>query len=320
MAFDKQVSHFSSTAIAVSVVTNCWEQSTRFYMDALGYKTIDQGVLTKAQKETFGEQLHRYCLFGQDRGAVIRLIESTDPSAVPNRINARPWDPGLCVMEIGVMDVEKAYLQVIRNRFGVLAPPKLFTVDGPEPLGYIEMLAMSILAPAGEQIFLTQITHREGGIPLWEQRKDINVFPLGNVVMSMEDRKTQEFYQNVFHIYPETDLVLRQDDAAFIMGGPKGMGFDMCLMGNGDFKAGLEQHVYGPHNDGFEYNTYPCDFSKTGLASACWQGTRTEGLNEKINTHGGQVIGKALLPIRDNREPSGIVFKGPLGEIIELVR
>lgn len=315
----KTTSHFSGTALAASVVTNCWSQSLRFYTEALGYEVVDEGELSIAQKEVFGKYLARYVLLGHDRGSVIRLIETSLTEASPNRLHARPWDPGMCVMEAGVADVEALYKNVIKNRFGVLAPPVKFSVEGPEPLGFVEMYPVAILAPAGEQLFLTQITKREGGIPLWEQRKDVNVFPLGNVVLSMEDRSTQKFYADVFNMYPETDLVLQQDDAAYIMGGPPGMGFDMCLMGNGNYKSGMEQHIYKEHNPGVDFNVFPCDFTKTGLASACWQGNHMDGLEEKITAHGGEVISHTLLPIRGNSSPTGIVYRGLVGEIVELV-
>ncbi len=312
-------SHFSGTALAATIITNTWQQSLRFYTDALGYQIVDEGKLSPQQKEAYGEHLHDYALLGQDKGSVIRLIHSDQVDAKPNRIQARPWDPGLCVMEIGVADVEAVYQSVIRNRFGILAPPTTFSVEGPEPLGYVEMKALAIMAPAGEQLFLTQITDRRGGIPLWEQRRDINVFPLGNVVLSMEDRSTQKFYEEVFGLYPENDLLLRQDEAAFIMGGPQGMGFDMCLMGNGNYKSGMEQHIYKPHNPGFDFKIYPCDFTKTGLASACWKGVNMGELKEKITDAGGEVIAAIGLPIRGNREPQAIVYRGLVGEVIELV-
>jgi len=316
---EKGTSHFSGTALAATVITNCWGQSLRFYTDALGYQIVDEGELSGAQKKVFGNHLGKYVLLGQDRGSVVRLIESNLKDALPNRLQARPWDPGMCVMEIGVADVESVYLSVIRNRFGVLAPPVKFSVTGPEPLGFVEMYPVAILAPAGEQLFLTQITKREGGIPLWEQRKDINVFPLGNVVLSMEDRSTQKFYADVFNLYPETDLVLKQDDAAFIMGGPPGMAFDMCLMGNGNYKSGMEQHIYKEHNPDVDFNVFPCDFTKTGLASACWQGHDIDGLADKITAHGGEIVSDVLLPIRGNSAPVGIVYRGLVGEIVELV-
>ena len=316
---NKAKSYFSGTALAATVITNCWVQSLRFYTNALGYTIVDEGELNSSQKTIFGTHLGKYVLLGQDRGSVIRLIESSLSEAIPNRMQARPWDPGMCVMEAGVADVDAVYKSIIRNRFGVLAPPRKFVVEGPEPLGLVEMYAVAILAPAGEQIFLTQITKREGGTPLWEQRKDINVFPLGNVVLSMEERSTQKFYADVFNMYPAIDLVLKQDDAAFIMGGYPGMGFDMCLMGNGQYKSGMEQHIYQEHNSDLDYQTFPCDFSKTGLASACWQGNDIRGLENKITKHGGEVITNKLLPIRGNKSPEGIAYRGLVGEIIELV-
>ncbi len=316
----KSSSIFQGTALAATILSNTWDQSIRFYKDTLGYSIVGEGELSAAQNNQFGQSLKRYCLFGQDRGAVIRLIELADHKAVPNRLHANPWDPGLAVMEVGVADVDKLYHTIIRNRFGILAPPTTFSVKGPEPLGFVEMRALAVLGPSGEQIFFTQITQREGGTPLWEQRRDINVFPLGNIVLSMKDRNPQQFYKDVFQLMPSIDLVLKQKEAAFIMGGPQEMAFDMCLMGNGHYKSGMEQHVYGPHNPEYTFNTFPVDFSKTGLASACWGVHSTENLEESIRSNGGEVLGQTLLPIRDMPTPSGVVFRGKVGEVIELVQ
>lgn len=318
MESNTQQSIFKGTALAATIVSNTWQQSCRFYQEALGYSVVEEGVLSQDQQMQFGSSLNRYALFGQDKGAVVRLIEQKNEDATPNRLLANPWDPGLVVMEIGVADVDSLYKQIIRNRFGILAPPTTFSVKGPEPLGYVEMRALAVLGPSGEQIFFTQITDREGGIPLWEQRRDINVFPLGNVVLSMKDRMPQDFYKNVFNLYPNTDLLLQQEEAAFIMGGPQDMAFDMCLMGNGDYKSGMEQHVYGSYQPDYIYRTFPCDFSKTGLASACWEVNTLENLADRIQSHDGEVLGQNLLPIRDNAFPRGIVFRGKVGEIIEL--
>lgn len=319
MTSKKDHSLITGTALAASIITNCWEQSLRFYTQALDYKIVDEGALSENQRNVFGRQLGKYVLLGQDKGSVFRLIKTDDKTAVPARLNARPWDPGLCVMEAGVSNVDDVYMSIIRNRFGVLAPPTTFSVEGPEPLGYVEMRAVPILAPAGEQLFLTQITERKGGIPLWEQRQDIKAFPLGNVVMSMEDRTAQEFYGSVFGLYPENDLLLKQEKAAFIMGGPSDMGFDMCLMGNKQYKSGMEHHIYKKHNPSFDFNIYPCDFKKTGLASACWKVDKSEGLSENIIAAGGEILGSIGLPIRDQKEPEAIVYRGLIGEIIELI-
>jgi len=319
MTSKKDKSHFTGTVLAATVITNCWEHSVRFYTSALDYKIVDEGVLSKEQRDIYGIHLGQYILLGQDKGSVIRLIETSNKHALPARLHARPWDPGLCVLEAGVSDVDEIYMSLIRNRFGVLAPPTTFSVEGPEPLGYVEMRAVAILAPAGEQIFLTQITDRKGGIPLWEQRQDIAVFPLGNVAMSLEDRIAQEFYGSVFGLYPENDLLLKQEKAAYIMGGPPDMGFDMCLMGNNTYKSGMEQHIYKVHNPSFDFNIQPCDFSNTGLASACWKVQDSSNLTTEIKKAGGEILSTIALPIRGNKQPEAIVYRGLIGEIIELV-
>jgi hypothetical protein len=110
--------HITGALHAVSVVTNCWNQSLRFYIDGLGYGLLEEGQLSDSQKNTFGKHLSRYALLGHAEGSVLRLIETTNTQATPNRIGARPWDNGLAVIEAGTPDVEAAYWKVLRARFG----------------------------------------------------------------------------------------------------------------------------------------------------------------------------------------------------------
>jgi len=309
---------FQGTILASSIVTCDIDRSLALYREVLGFQLLDKGQLNTEQKEIFGEDLSNYLLLGHDRGSIIRLLDNNNPKAIPLRQGASPWDPGLAVLEAGTNDVDKIYFDLIRNRFGVISQPKEFSVEGPEPLGYLVMRAVGVMGPSGEQLFLTQIKERAGGTPLWEQRQDINVLPPANVVLSLEDHATQVFYKEVFDLEPSVHLLLAQVDAAQLMGGPDQMSFDMCLMGNGNYKSGMEQHIYSPHNPDFTYQTYPCDFSKTGFASACWGATAKPELEEKIIDAGGQILGHTLLPLRDCAAPKGLVYQGPIGEIIEL--
>ena len=310
--------NFTGTTIAVSIVTASRDASLRFYVDILGYQFIKSSVLSEQQKEIYGLHLSECILIGHDKGSVIRLLVSKNKAAIPNRLGATPLDTGLCVLEAGSPDVVKIYNKLIKHRYGVISRPRTFSVNGPEPLGFMVMKAIGVFGPSGEQLFITQIKERDGGTPLWELRDDIDVFPPGNIVFSLKTREEQRFYKEVFGISPSIDLLLDQQEAIELMGGPTGMSFRMCLMGNGMYKTGIEQHIYGPLNPKYNFKNFPSDFSKTGLASACWKGKHLENIEAKIINSGGQVISNILLPLRDNDAPRGVVFRGKAGEIVEL--
>jgi hypothetical protein len=314
------MSHIRGALQAISIVTNTWERSSQFYQDGLGYQILSKGELSKAQKEAFGENLGRYFLLGHQEGSVVRLIELNDLKAIPNRVNARPWDCGMAVFEAGTPDVERAYEKLIRNRFGALALPTEFDCDGPEPLGYVLMKSTAFIGPSGEQIFVTQIVGRRGGVSLLKESSVDGINTPANCVISIQNRDIQEkFWKDIIGIVPVNDLVLKQACAAAIMGGPADMGFDMCLMGNSLERIGMEQHVYEPHNPTYDFKIFPCDFSKTGLASAAWYGQNLKELSEKLLANGFEIMSNIGLPIRVNPEPKALVFKGPYGEIIELL-
>jgi hypothetical protein len=314
------MTHIIGALQAISIVTNTWERSLSFYQDGLGYQMLSEGDLSLAQKNAFGKNLGKFILFGHPTGSVVRLIELQDKNAQPNRVNARPWDCGMAVFEAGTPDVEKAYEKLIRNRFGALALPTEFDCEGPEPLGYIVMKSTAFIGPSGEQIFVTQIVNRKGGVSLLKESSVDGINTPANCVISIQNRKIQnEFWADIVGIVPVNDLLLKQAGAAAIMGGTSDMGFDMCLMGHELERVGMEQHVYEEHNPSYDFKIFPCDFSKTGLASAAWQGQNLEELKEKLLKNQYEIIADVGLPVRDNSEPKALVFRGPYGEIIELL-
>lgn len=305
---------------AVSVVTNCWQQSMRFYRQALGYEILREGMLNEKQRQIFGRQLGRYALLGHAEGSVVRLIETSDAEALPNRLGARPWDLGMAVIEAGTPDIERAYYRVLRQRFGAVSEPAEFDAEGPEPLGMVVMKSAAFIGPAGEQIFVTQIVRRKGGVSLLKESAVEGINAPANVVISMKDRSPIEhFWQPVLGISPVNDLPLKQPLAAKIMAGPPDMGFDMLLMGHGTHRIGMEQHVYGPHNPTYDYQLFPCSFEKTGVASACWHSPDLEQAAQKITAAGYPIISRIGLPVRHAEAPEAVAFIGPLGEIIELI-
>jgi hypothetical protein len=305
---------------AVSIVTNCWTQSMRFYQNGLGYNLLDKGYLTDNQRLSFGQQLNKYALLGHQTGSVVRLIETTDSEAIPNRLGARPWDLGMAVFEAGTPDIDRAYYKLLRARFGAIAIPVEFDAEGPEPLGYVVMKSTAFIGPAGEQIFVTQIVRRRGGVSLLQESAIDGINTPGNVVISMQNRQAiEQFWQPILGISPVNDLPLIQPEAATIMGGPADMGFDMLLMGYGTERIGLEQHIYASHNPTYDYQLFPCTFEKTGLASATWLCDDLAEAEKQLNIHQVEIISRVGLPIRKRAEPKAMVIRGPLGEIIELI-
>jgi hypothetical protein len=323
------MAHIQGTLQALSIVTNTWQQSLRFYTEGLGYNLLDEGELSKNQKKQFGKKLKRYVLLGHTveegnpetigRESVVRLIETTDRLAQPNRIGARPWDNGMCVFEAGTPDVERAYFKVLRARFGAICPPSEFDCEAPDPLGYVLMRSTAFIGPSGEQVFVTQIVNRRGGTSLLKEKAVDGINVPANVVISLKNREQQAFYKRVLGIYPINDLPLKQPLAAAIMAGPSDMGFDMCLMGNDTERIGMEQHLYAQYNPLYDYKTYPCSFEKTGLASAAWLGKDLAVLKPILIKEKCRIIGDSSLPIRGNAEPDALVFEGIVGEILELI-
>lgn len=306
----------------ITIVSNTWEASLRFYTKALGYKLMQSGQLNQAQKTVYGAHLNQFALFGhQEDGSLLRLLESRNLALPPHRLGAKPWDNGLAVFEAGTPDIDRAYYQVLQARFGATAPPTEFETEGAEPLGHVVMKSTAFIGPSGEQIFVTQIIRRKGGRTLLNESAVEGINSPGNAVISMKDRSTiNNFWQPVMGISPVNDLPLVQPEAASIMGGPAEMGFDMLLTGYGDERIGLEQHVYAPHNPDFTYRVFPNSFEQTGLAMAGWQANDKIDCLKHLQQKGVDLLSKEVgLPILDKLQPNALVLRAPLGELIELL-
>ena len=309
MIFNKP--HIVGALQAVTVITNSWAQSIRFYTEALGYKIIERGELTHIQKKTFGRHLGKFALLGYEEGSVVRLIETSNIGALPNRIGAHPWDNGLAVIEACTTDVERAYWKVLRARFGAIAPPGEFDFEplGKQPTGVLKSAAF--IGPSGEQLLVTQTQD------CVENGEGINA-PT-TAVISVTTHELQSMYAEVLGSVPINDFRIKPlGKANNILGAPSEAGFEMCLMGYDTPCVGLVQHVYA-EDSCTTLQTYPCDFLKTGVASACWQGQDLTLLRLKLQEANWQILSEVGLPIRGNPEPEALVFQGPVGEILELL-
>ena len=276
---------------AVTVVTNTWEQSCRFYGDAFGYSLLGLGELSAEQRTAFGAKLGRYALWGRAEGSVVRLLELNDPQAHPIREGARAFDLGMAIIEGGTPDVEGSYQRVIRCRFGAISSPQDFYAEGPEPLGQVFMRSVAFLGPAGEQVFVTEITRRKGGVSLLKERAVEGINVPGNVAFCLPNREViEKFWLPVMGIEPVNDVPLHDPNSPEIMGGPPGMSFDMLLMGSGTDRIGMEFHVYGPYHPDFDYRRYPTSFAKTGLASASWPTTDVDEAATALKAVGCEII------------------------------
>ncbi len=92
----------------------------------------------------------------------------------------------------------------------------------------------------------------------------------------------------------------------------------MTMMSHEQLITVQEQLIFSEYGrDNFQ--TYPCDFMKTGVASACWQGQDLAMLRFKLEEANWTILSEVGLPVRGNPEPEALVFRGPVGEILEVL-
>ncbi len=304
---------------AVTVITNTWAQSCRLYHDAFGYTLQAEGELTAAQKAMFGSKLGRYALWGFEQGAVVRLIELNDPDARPIREGAQPYDPGMAIIEAGTPDVDAAYSRVLRARFGAVSAPKDFYAKGPEPLGEVFMRSVAILGAAGEQVFVTQITQRKGGVSLLNDKAVAGINVPGNVAFSLPNRAAiEQFWTPVMGLVPVTDIPMHDPNVPELLGAPADLHFEMVLLGYGLTRVGIEFYTFSTYQPPTPYRVFPTSFDKTGLAVATYPTPDVKAAITRLREAGCEIISELGLPNRTTVEPEAVLLRGPVGEIIEL--
>ncbi|WP_169704819.1 VOC family protein [Runella slithyformis] len=305
-----QKPHIVGALQAVTVITNSWAQSIRFYTEALGYRIIERGDLTHIQKKTFGRHLGKFALLGYDEGAVVRLIETGNSGALPNRIGAHLWDNGLSVLEACTTDVERAYRKVLRARFGAISHLSEFDFETFGNQANSTAKSVAFIGPSGEQLIVKQLHSWVEGC------EGINA-PTAAVI-SVPKHTLQSAYFEVLGSLSNTIFRANTQSPISNSDNISKVGFERLLMSYEQILAHSKQPIFWEYNRE-DLPAYPCDFMKTGLASACWQGQDLAMLRFKLQESNWAILSEVGLPIRNNPEPGAVVFQGPVGEILELL-
>jgi catechol 2,3-dioxygenase-like lactoylglutathione lyase family enzyme len=301
---------------AVTIVTPDLERALRFYCEGLDYLLIGRGVLD-ASVVFEGRSLagRRWALLnarGATEGAV-RLLEGP-AAALPNRPRpeTRPWDPGLAVLEVYARDPSESYRQLQAAGATTLSPPLPYRLAGAGPFGDIDVTSYAAFGPAGEQLFVTKAS---GGT---RQRPELAGAHSGvfNVVLPNLDRRpVLRFYALLLGLEPTVDLPIREETVNQIIGAPQGTAFDMLLLGPPGDATGIEIEEF----DIAHGRMYPTSLNRTGLAMftvAVADLAECRALCEGYRIAG---IGEGALPLPGRERGAGMIVRGALGELVELV-
>lgn len=305
-----QKPHIVGALQAVTVITNSWVQSIRFYTQALGYKIIERGDLTHIQKKTFGRHLGKFALLGYGEGAVVRLIETSNSGALPNRIGAHLWDSGLSFMEACTADVERAYWKVLRARFGAISHLAEFDFETFENQTDSTAKSAVFIGPSGEHLIVKQLIH------CVEDCEGIN--SPTTAIISVPRHTLQTAYFDVLGSLSNTAFRANRQGPSSKADSTSDVGFGRLLMSCEHISAHSEPPIFWDYKQE-HFPAHSCDFMKTGVTSACWQGQDLTILRTKLQEANWRILSDVGLPIRNNPEPEAVVFQGPVGEILELL-
>ncbi|GIW07777.1 MAG: hypothetical protein KatS3mg060_2582 [Dehalococcoidia bacterium] len=301
---------------AVTVVTPDLEAAIRFYQDGLGYVLLGQGTLD-ASTVFEGQSLagRRWALMnapGASEGA-IRLMEGA-AGAPPNRPrpDTRPWDPGLAVLELYARDPLESYRQVQAAGATTLSPPLPYRFVNAGPFGTIDVTSYAAFGPAGEQLFVTKAT---GGT---RERPTLAGSHSGvfNVVLPNLDRRpVLRFYELLLGLEPTVDLPIQQETVNQIIGAPHGTTLDMLLLGPPGGATGIEVEEF----DVAHGRMYPTSLNRTGLAMFTVRVADLAECRALCEDYRIAWIGEGALPLPERERGAGMIVRGALGELVELV-
>jgi catechol 2,3-dioxygenase-like lactoylglutathione lyase family enzyme len=301
---------------AVTVVTPDLEAAIRFYVEGLGYQLFGQGALgddLRFEGKPLGGR--RWALVnepGATDGAV-RLLEAPS-DATPNRPrpDARPWDPGLAVLEVYARDPQESFRRLEAAGARTVSPPLPYRFVDAGPFGTIEVTSYAAFGPAGEQLFVTRAT---GGS---RQRPTLTGPHSGvfNVVLPTLDRRpVVRFYELLLGIGPTVELSIQQETVNQILGAPAGTTFDMLLLGPPGEATGIEVEEF----DVAHGRMYPTSLNRTGLAMVSVRVADLADCRARCDDYRIARIGEGALPMPERERGAGMVVRGALGELVELI-
>ncbi|MCS7002588.1 MAG: VOC family protein [Dehalococcoidia bacterium] len=308
--------HVVGRLVAVTVVTPDIEASRKHYHGLLGWDRLGSMTLGDDAPVIDGQPLagRRMAMFGVagSDGGIVRCVEGP-ADAPPNRPRgvAKPWDPGLAVLEFHTSDPDASYARVSGGGAPTISPPLPYGFENAGTLGTISVRSYAAFGPAGEEMFITKA---EGG----RMRAPLPTLhgPVGNVVLPCLDRSpVLAFYRMLLGIIPTVDSVCRQETVNQIIGAPPDTQFQMIMLGPPDGRIGIEVEEYVAPSG----QLWPTSFGRLGLTMATFRVNDLAAARRRCAEAGAPIVGEGALPLPTERRPNGFVVRGTLGELVEII-
>lgn len=301
---------------AVTVVTPDIDAAVRFYRQGLGYEQLGHGVLGDdvrfEGKPLIGRRWAVMNAPSATEGAV-RLLEAPR-EAVPNRPrpDARPWDPGLAVLEVYARDPHESFQRLEAAGATTLSPPLPYRFVDAGPFGTIEVTSYAAFGPAGEQLFVTRAT---GGSRPRPTLTELHSGVFNVVLPTLDRRPVVRFYELLLGIGPVVELPIRQETVNQILGVPHDTRFEMLLLGPPGEATGIEVEEF----DLAHGRMYPTSLRRTGLAMFTLRVADLAECRARCDAYRIARIGDGALPMPGRERGAGMIVRGALGELVELI-
>lgn len=313
-----------------TIVTPDLRASEEFYAAAFETVVLERGRIDDAQAPVDGVPLagRRYTLLAPgDRidpyRGYLRLIE-VDPGALPNR--PRPsgdsiTHAGLAVMECVTRDRDASLARMRALGAQIISEPKYYHFEDVEPLEgvdpgviprHFEMYSYSVFGPAGEQFFITWSTTLFPGA--WKYRT-LHSPHYNSVLIGPTRRVIWDFYADALGVKPMTDVYVAQELCNELIGAPPGTVFRYSVFGE---EGRFETWEYVPPVD----VVHPTSLGRTGFAMETLSVDDIDAVRARMRRAGVEILAESRLPLPAHPETDyrpGFVFRGPVGELMEIV-
>jgi catechol 2,3-dioxygenase-like lactoylglutathione lyase family enzyme len=311
----------------LTIVVPEYAAGLRFYAELLGFPVLREGRCPAALDPYRELAARRYALLGDAAAehGLLRLLEAP-AGAAANRPHpaASLTNPGLAGLELMTRNDEEAFLRLKDAGVQTITPPLFYYQTGVEPLpgatsGWdfqdLEITTFVAYGPGGENVFISQgrtLGHKPW--PAWTQPGLIGM-GLSSVLISLDRWALFDFYGRAFGLKPSKDQLMAQDACNALIGAPTGTYFHFGGLGDG---VGFEWWEFRDRKPAAT-PPYPTALNATGLAMATIAVPDLAAFTRRLAGVGIAPLARGALPTLSNETPDGVLLRGPVGELIEVI-
>ncbi len=284
--------------------------SLAFYGDRLGYRMIASGQLSPAPA-LLPAATGAYAILRPPEGAggvALRLLETTGGHRPPPAEGPRLPPSGLAGLTLSTGDDGAAYMALKGAGAPTLSWPQFYALPAIGGLPRREFKTFTIVGPDGERVFVHRQLSSGGVMTPWTEAA---AYAHGGAVLATRDRWPMvAFYAALTGAVADKGAHIEQDPMNIALGAPVGAYFHFGRLARSLYWREYRSEPPQPASPA-EDRPGPIMIS---LAVDDLDRARQAG-----EASGATSLGSGALPDEDGRLEEGLYWRGPDGELVEIV-